>query len=315
MIHVRPFNPVYQQLTQDNNRGNVHSQADNPDCLPKPVCYYAFYIFFLEATVRIIVPIKQVPETSNVKMDPVTGTVIRAGVETVVNPLDLYALEAALRLKAQHGGTVTAITMGPPPAIKALKEAVAMGCDDAVLVSDRKFGGSDTWATSYTLAQAVRKLGAYDLIIAGERATDGDTAQVGPGIASWLDIPIATYVARIGALAEGRLTLERLVEEGYQQLSVPLPALLTVVKEIAVPRLPTLRGKKAAKHCDIPVFSAENMELDPSFLGLKGSPTKVVKIDAPKVTRGGKTVQAGDDEAVSAAVGQLIGFLEEKGLV
>ncbi len=264
---------------------------------------------------QIIVPIKQVPETSNVKMDPETGTVIRAGVETVVNPLDLYALEAALRLKEKYGGTVTAITMGPPPAIKALKEAVAMGCDHAVLVSDRKFGGSDTWATSYTLAQAVRKLGSYDLIITGERATDGDTAQVGPGIASWLDIPLATYVAKITARADGALTLERLVEEGYQQLSVPLPALLTVVKEIAAPRLPTLRGKKSAKRMEIPVFNSDNMPLDPSFLGLKGSPTKVVKIDTPKVTRGGRTAFAGDDEAVGAAVGQLIGFLQEKGLV
>jgi len=269
----------------------------------------------LEVTVQIIVPIKQVPETSNVKMDPATGTVIRAGVETVVNPLDLYALETALRLKEKYGGSVTVITMGPSPAIKALKEAVAMGCDRAVLVSDRKFGGSDTWATSYTLAQAIRKLGAYDLIIAGERATDGDTAQVGPGIAAWLDIPLATYVAKINKLADGVLTLERLVEEGYQQLSVPLPALLTVVKEIAAPRLPTLRGKKTAKHMEIPVFTSENMPIDPSFLGLKGSPTKVVKIDTPKVTRGGRTAFANDDDAIGTAVKQLIGFLHEKGLV
>lgn len=262
---------------------------------------------------HIIVPIKQVPETSNVKMDPETGTVIRAGVETVVNPLDLYALEAALRLKDANGGTVTAITMGPQQAVKALKEAVAMGCDSAVLVSDRKFGGSDTWATSYTLAQAIKKIGAFDLIVAGERATDGDTAQVGPGIASWLDLPVATYVAKMEAAGTG-LKVERLVEEGYQGLSLTLPALVTVVKEIASVRLPTLRGKKRAKAMDIPVFSTENMELDPSRLGLKGSPTKVVKIDTPKVTRGGKTVQAGDDESIEKAVDQLLVFLEERGL-
>jgi len=264
--------------------------------------------------VKIIVPIKQVPETSNVKMDPETGTVIRAGVETVVNPLDLYAVETALALKEKHGGTVVAITMGPPQAAKALKEAVAMGCDEAVLVSDRKFGGSDTWATSYTLAQAIRKIGEFDLIVAGERATDGDTAQVGPGIAAWLDLPIATYVARIDEVAEGKMTLERLVEEGYQLLSVPLPALVTVVKEIASPRLPTLRGKKFAKRMELPVFNSENMDLDPACIGLRGSPTKVVKIDAPKVTRGGTAVRALDDEGVEDAVDRLVAFLETKGL-
>ncbi|OHD27701.1 MAG: electron transfer flavoprotein subunit beta [Spirochaetes bacterium GWB1_59_5] len=264
---------------------------------------------------KIIVPIKQVPETSNVKMDPETGTVIRAGVETVVNPLDLYALETALELKERYGGTVTVLSMGPPQAVKALKEAVAMGCDDAVLVSDRKFGGSDTWATSYTLAQAIKKIGGYDLIVAGERATDGDTAQVGPGIASWLELPVATYVARIEGVADSRIALERLVEDGYQILSVPLPCLLTVVKEIASPRLPTLGGKIRARQLQIPVFSAENMELDPAALGLKGSPTKVVKIDTPRVTRGGTVVKAGDDEAIVSAVDELMAFLEAKGIL
>jgi electron transfer flavoprotein beta subunit len=264
---------------------------------------------------KIIVPIKQVPETSNVKMDPETGTVIRAGVETVVNPLDLYALETAIVLKERFGGTVTVLSMGPPQASKALKEAVAMGCDEAILVSDRKFGGSDTWATSYTLAQAVKKIGGYDLIIAGERATDGDTAQVGPGIASWLDLPIATYVARIEGVADSRISLERLVEDGYQMLSLPLPCLLTVVKEIASPRLPTLDGKIRSRQMQIPVYSTENMDLEPSALGLKGSPTKVVKIDTPKVTRGGTVVKAGDDEAVVSAVNELMTFLEAKGIL
>lgn len=264
---------------------------------------------------KIIVPIKQVPETSNVKMDPVTGTVIRSGVETVVNPLDLYALETALVLRERFGGTITVLSMGPPQAVKALKEAVAMGCDEAVLVSDRKFGGSDTWATSYTLAQAIKKIGGYDLIVAGERATDGDTAQVGPGIASWLDIPVATYVARINGVADNHLTLERLVEDGYQILSVPLPCLLTVVKEIASPRLPTLGGKIKARQMVIPVYSTENMELDPAAIGLKGSPTKVVKIDTPRVTRGGTVVKAGDDEAIVSAVDELMAFLETKGIL
>lgn len=264
---------------------------------------------------RIVVPIKQVPETSNVKMDPETGTMIRSGVETVVNPLDLYAIETAIRLKEEHGGSITAITMGPPPARKAIKEAIAMGCDDGVLVSDRAFGGADTWATSYTLAQAIRSLGEFDLIVAGERATDGDTAQVGPGIAAWLDVPLATYVAAITETANDSITVERLVEEGYQILSVPMPALITVVKEIASPRLPTLRGKKRARSIEIPLLSTENVEFDRARLGLKGSPTKVVKIETPKVTRGGTVVAAQDEESLGVAVDRLVGFLRSRELV
>ena len=264
---------------------------------------------------KIIVPIKQVPETSNVKMDPETGTMLREGVEAVINPLDLYALEEAFVLREQYGGTVTALTMGPPQADKALMEAIAMGCDDAVLCSDRKFGGSDTWATSYTLAQAIRKIGEFDLIIAGERATDGDTAQVGPGIAAWLDLPLATYVARVEEMNAKSMTVERLVEDGYQIIEVPLPALMTVVKEIAAPRLPTLRGKKRSKIAEIPTFNTENMELDLASLGSKGSPTKVVKIATPKVTRGGTTVHARDEKTLTEAVDQLMSYLESKELI
>jgi electron transfer flavoprotein beta subunit len=264
---------------------------------------------------RIVVPIKQVPESSNVKMDSETGTVIRAGVETVVNPLDLYALEAALRLKEQYGGTVSAVSMGPPQAVKALKEALAMGCDGAALVSDRQFGGSDTYATSYTLSQAIRRMGDFDLIVTGERATDGDTAQVGPGIAAWLDIPLATYVSKIEALEAGRVHLERLVEEGYQRLAVPLPCLITVVKAVASPRLPTLRGKIRSMELDIPIFNTENMELDAGKLGLKGSPTRVVRIDTPRLTRSGKTLIVQDETSLKAAVDQLMALLEEKGVL
>jgi electron transfer flavoprotein beta subunit len=264
---------------------------------------------------KIIVPIKQVPESSNVKMDSETGTVIRTGIETVVNPLDLYALEAALRLKEQYGGTVSAVSMGPPQAIKALKEAVAMGCDDAALVSDRKFGGADTYATSYTLSQAIRAFGAYDIIIAGERATDGDTAQVGPAIAAWLDIPLATYVSKIEGLADGRIHVERLVEEGYQRLAVSLPCLITVVKAVATPRLPTLKGKIRSMELQIPVLSAENMRLDPEKLGLAGSPTRVVKIDTPRVTRGGRTVSVQDDISLKNAVDGLMALFEAKGVL
>jgi electron transfer flavoprotein beta subunit len=264
---------------------------------------------------NIVVPIKQVPETSNVKMDPEKGTMIRDGVEAVINPLDLYAIEAALRLKETQGASVTAMSMGPPPAETAIRQAIAMGCDAGILVSDRKFGGSDTWATSYTLAQAIRTVGNVDLVIAGERATDGDTAQVGPGIAAWLDLPLATYVARIDEVTETALNVERLVEEGYQLLEIPFPCVLTVVKEIAAPRLPTLGGKKRSRTQDVPVYTADTMELDPASLGLKGSPTKVVKIATPKVTRGGTVVPATGEDGVMAAVDQLIKFLETRELV
>jgi electron transfer flavoprotein beta subunit len=267
------------------------------------------------ADMKIIVPIKQVPETSNVKMDPESGTIIRSGSNAVVNPLDLYAIEAALQLRDQSGGSVTAISMGPPSATKALREAVAMGCENACLISDRQFGGSDTWATSYVISKAVENLGDFDLIICGERATDGDTAQVGPGIAAWLDIPLATYVSKVEVSEESSslLSAERLVEDGYQQLALSMPALITVVKEIAEPRLPTLEGKKKAVRTDIPVLTAADMNLDPSYLGLKGSPTKVLKITTPQVSRGGRILEAGD--GVSAAVSELIRFLKEKEIV
>jgi electron transfer flavoprotein beta subunit len=276
----------------------------------------------MEASLKIVVPVKQVPESSNVKMDRETGTVIRTGVETVVNPLDLYALETALVLKERYGAEVIALSMGPPQAMRVLKEATAMGCDGAFLLSDQKFGGADTWATSYTISQGIRKIGGVDMIITGERATDGDTAQVGPGIAAWLDLPVASYVARIDGIEPGRIDgiepgrirVERLIEEGYQGVSLSLPCVLTVVKEAAVPRLPTLRGKIRSMEVPIPVLGAADLDLNAEYLGLKGSPTKVVKIDTPKLTRGGRILRAEDDEALHAAVEELAVFLEQRGI-
>lgn len=265
---------------------------------------------------HIIVPIKQVPGTDNVTMDPDTGTMVRSGVEAVVNPLDVYALEAALRLAERHGGRVTAVTMGPPPAETVLREALAMGCADAVLASDRAFGGVDTWATSYTLAQVIRSLAPFDLVIAGERATDGDTAQVGPGIAAWLDLPPATYVTAIEEQTDsGSITVQRLTEEGYQRLCLPLPALLTVVKEIAVPRLPTFRGKLRAKDAPIRRVTADDAQIDRARTGLKGSPTRVVKIETPKVTRGGRVLRTDGAGGVAAVVDAVIAFLAARGIV
>ncbi|NSW52649.1 MAG: electron transfer flavoprotein subunit beta/FixA family protein [Anaerolineae bacterium] len=263
---------------------------------------------------RIIVAIKQVPETSKVKMDPETGTMQRAGLEAIINPLDLYAIETALRLKQAAGGLVTVLTMGPPKAESALREAVAMGCDDAVLLSDRRFGGADTWATAYTLAQAVRRMGDFDLIVCGERATDGDTGQVGPSLAAFLDLPLATYASKAEWMADGRLRVERLEEDGRQVLALPVPALITVVKEIASPRLPTLRGMKTAKALQIPVWGPEEIEADPGRIGLKGSPTRVVKIESPKLTRAAEMLPVGTQQELDDALARTCQFLRQIGI-
>ncbi|OPL08521.1 MAG: electron transfer flavoprotein subunit beta [delta proteobacterium ML8_F1] len=264
---------------------------------------------------NLIVPIKQVPETSNVKMDPETGTMIRDGVESIINPLDLYAIEIAIQLKETHGGKVTAVTMGPPSADKALREAIAMGCDDGVLVSDRQFAGADTWSTAYVLVKAIEKIGAVDLIIAGERATDGDTGQVGPNIAAAMDLPLATYVSAVDGVEQDAVTVQRLTEEGYEKLRLPLPALLTVVKEISYPRLPTLRGKQRAAKTEIPTFTVADLDVEAGYLGLKGSPTRVVKIETPKVTRGGKIFKVTDEESLHEAVDSLIAFMKTKEII
>ncbi len=264
---------------------------------------------------RIIVPIKQVPETNAVKMDEQTGTMIREGVEAIINPLDLYAIEIAIQLREAHGGEITALSMGPPKAVTALKEAIAMGIDTAVLISDKAFAGSDTWATSYVLAEAIRKLGDFDLVICGERATDGDTGQVGPGIASFLDLPLASYISKVDSLDGGTCRVHRLVEDGYEILDMDLPGVLTVVKEVADPRLPTLRGKQKARRAEIPTWGADELHVPPEKVGLKGSPTRVVKIFRPSVARQCRKVIPADEQAVSQAVDQLLEFLQGKELL
>lgn len=260
---------------------------------------------------KIIVPIKQVPETKAVKMDEKTGTVIREGVESIVNPLDLYAIEIAIQLKEQYGGEIIGLSMGPPKAEIALKEAISMGLDSAVLLSDKVFAGSDTWATSYILAEAIKKIGDFDLIICGERATDGDTGQVGPGIAAFLDLPVASYVNKVEDVKENTINLHRLLEDGSETLACDLPTVLTVVKEVSDPRLPTLRGKQKAKKLDIPVWNNEDLNIDLKKIGLKGSPTRVVKIFRPKVARECEMVFAKDDEQLDNSVKQFNRFLTE----
>ncbi len=247
---------------------------------------------------NIIVCIKQVPETTEVRINPETNTLIREGVKSIINPFDMYAIEEAILLKERFGGKVTVITMGPPQAESALREAVSMGCDEAILISDRAFAGSDTLATSYTLATAIKKISDFGLIICGKQASDGDTAQVGPGISVHLNIPQVTYVKKIEDISEDKAKVERMTEEGYEVIEVPLPALFTVVKEINEPRIPSLRGMMKAKKAEVICWSAADINADIKRLGLNGSPTQVVKIFTPSPRAGGQMLQGELEEIV-----------------
>jgi electron transfer flavoprotein beta subunit len=265
--------------------------------------------------VKIVVCIKQVPDTTNVRINPETNTLVREGVASIINPFDVYALEEGIRLKEKHGGTVTVLTMGPPQAADALREAISLGADEAVLVSDRAFAGADTLATAYTLAAAVRKLestamgtvpaGPVDVILMGRQAIDGDTGQVGPGVAENLDVPHITDIRKIEEIAAGRIVVERLLEEGYARLATSLPVVLTVVKEINEPRLPSLKGKLAAKKKEIPVLKAADLGVEAERFGLVGSPTQVMKIFTPPKPSGGKKFTGEPAETVSALLAEL----------
>lgn len=254
---------------------------------------------------KIIVCIKQVPDTTSVRLDPETRTLIREGVPSIINPFDMYAIEEGLRLKEKHGGTVTAITMGPAQAESALREAISLGVDEGVHLCDPAFRGSDTLATSYILAAGIRKLGAFDLVLCGKQASDGDTAQVGPGIAVHLDLPQAVFVRKIAELKDGRLTVERMMEEGYDVVEVPLPALLTVTKEINEPRLPSLKGKMRAKKAALRAMNAAEIGADPARIGLDGSPTWVEKVFTPPARGAGAILQGEPEELVSRIVEEI----------
>lgn len=254
---------------------------------------------------NIIVLIKQVPGSTEVRVDPGTNTLIRDGIEAVINPYDAYAIEEAVRLKEKHGGTVTTLTMGPPQAAEALRQSLAAGADKAILLSDKTFAGADTLATSYTLAAAIRKTGAYDLVIAGKQTIDGDTGQVGPEVAVNLRIPFATYVKKIENVSGGKLRVERLLEDGYEVIEIPLPCLITVVKEINEPRLPSLRSLIAAKKAEIETWSADELGGDAKRYGLAGSPTQVVETHVPKSAKTGETFTGSVEEQVEALVIRL----------
>ncbi len=260
---------------------------------------------------NIIVCIKQVPDTTDVRINPETNTLVREGVESIINPFDLYAIEEGVRIKEKHGGTVTVISMGPPQVEKALREAISLGVDEAIHLCDRAFAGADTWATSYTLARGIEKKGNYDIVICGKQAIDGDTAQVGPGIAVRLDIPQITYVRKIEEINGGVIRVQRMTEEGHEVIEGDLPILISVVKEINEPRLPSLKGKMRAKKAEIITWGATDIGADEQLIGLNGSPTQVVTIFSPPAREGGEILKGEPLEMVE----QLIEALERQKII
>lgn len=232
---------------------------------------------------NILVCIKQVPDTNKVEVDPVTGVLKRNGVESKMNPYDLYAIETALRIKEQQGGSITVVTMGPPQAAGIIREAFAMGVDQGALISDRKFGGADVLATSYALSQGIRKLGTFDLILCGKQTTDGDTAQVGPEISEWLQIPCLSNVSKISEITNEALVAEMDMAHDIEIAKIKLPCLLAVDKDIFMPRLPSYVKKQQTRDKEILVLTLNDMEdKDEKNYGLNGSPTQVERIFPPQ---------------------------------
>ena len=254
---------------------------------------------------KLVVCIKQVPESTEVRVDPKTNALIREGVKSIVNPVDENAVEAALQLRDQHGGTVTVITMGPPQAETALRHTLAMGADEAILLSDPASRGSDTLATSYVLAQMVRKIGDVDLILCGKQAIDGDTGQVGPGLAERLGIPQVTFAIGL-EIADGdpstslraRLRARRVLDDFFEVLEVRLPAVVTVVKQINDPRHPSMKNVLKAKRAEIAKWTLADLEADPKQSGFEGSPTQVLKVWPPEKRAGGKRLEGSAEEVV-----------------
>lgn len=255
----------------------------------------------------IVVLLKQVPDTTDVRIDRETNTLIREGVPSIINPFDMYAIEEGLRIRERAGqGTVTVMSMGPPQVEASLRDALALGVDETILLSDPAFAGSDTWSTSYTLAAGIRKLGRFDVILCGKQAIDGDTGQVGPGVAELLGVPQVTHVRKIDVAPDGTAAVERLLEDGTDVLRVRLPAVFSVVKEINEPRLPSLKGKMRAKRAEIKVWRSADLDVDATELGLDGSPTRVIRIFAPEPRPGGRVIEGTVDEVVAELAAELV---------
>ncbi|MFW9920127.1 MAG: electron transfer flavoprotein subunit beta/FixA family protein [Candidatus Thorarchaeota archaeon] len=264
---------------------------------------------------KIIVPVKQVPEVAEVKVNPETGTLIRDGVPSILNPFDELAVEEAIKLKEAHGGEdseVTVITMGPPQAVDVLYKAMAMGADKAIHMTDRIFAGADTWVTALTLAEQIKKM-EYDIIICGKQAIDGDTAQVGPEIAEILRIPQICYVRKLEIDEGGKHVIaHRETDEGYDVVRAKMPVLITATKGLNEPRLPNIMGIMKAKKKPLEVVDAAKLGVDENRLGLKGSPTTVRKVFPPEQRAGGIKI---DGENPKEAARQLVEYLAKKGVI
>ena len=266
-------------------------------------------------SLKIIVLAKQVPDTRNVGKDAMTaeGTVNRAALPAIFNPEDLNALEQALRLKEQNpGSTVGILTMGPPRAAEIIRQGLYRGADTGWLLTDRLFAGADTLATSYALATAIKKIGGADVVIGGRQAIDGDTAQVGPGVSEFLEVPLITYVKSLELIPEGYRVVTQM-DDGEHVIEGKFPAVMTVLKEASTPRFAPLAGWMAAAKAEIAVLDEKDVAADPIRIGLKGSPTKVVTIFPPPVKGGGEKVDARGDGAKGAKA--IAAFLAKKGLV
>ena len=265
---------------------------------------------------HVVVCVKQVPDTTNVRINPKTNTLMREGVESIVNPFDEYALEEGLRLKDRLGAQVTVVTMGPPQATVVLREALARGADDAVLVSSRAFGGADTLATSYTLSQAIKKAcggKTPDLVLFGKQAIDGDTAQVGPGVSEFLQVPLLTYLKELETKDGKSFRATTVMDDGEHVIEGTFPCVMTVLKEASTPRYAPLAGWMKAAKAEIVVMEEKAIAADPIRIGLKGSPTKVVTIFPPPTKGGGEKVDARGDAVAGAKA--IANFLARKGLV
>ena len=254
---------------------------------------------------NIVVCMKQVPDTTEVRIDPITGTLVREGIPSIINPDDKSGLEAALELKDEAGAKVAVLSMGPPQAELALREALAMGADEAILLSDRAFGGADTWATSSTLAAALRKL-PHDLVVCGRQAIDGDTAQVGPQIAEHLGLPHVSYVSELRLEPEGKsVVVKRVFEDGYQMIRVKLPCLLTCLKDMNKPRYMSVGGVFDSYAKEVKVWSLADIDVDPANIGLKGSPTRVKQSFTKGAKSAGKVYEVDPKEGAKIIVEHL----------
>jgi electron transfer flavoprotein beta subunit len=261
---------------------------------------------------EILVCMKQVPATSQVEIDQETGALKRLGIQAKTNPYDLSALETALRLREQMGGKVTVLTMGPPQAEQMMRDAYRMGADDAVILSDRKFAGSDVLATSYTLSQGIRLLGKVDLILCGRQTTDGDTAQIGPAVAEQLGIPHAAWVSEILSADETGIEVRQTLATVMQRSRLRLPCLITVEKNICVPRLPSYRLKRETACRPIRVYGFDDLpEKNLSLCGMAGSPTHVEAMFAPPINAKKVMLEGGTDEKAA----KLVSILQEKKLI